>query len=124
MPDPLDFFQSLVSQIKNSGFAKNFSIVFSGAIIAQLIGFALAPVLSRIYDPTLYGIFGVFASIGGLTGSIASLRYDQAIMLTEDERNVWPLQQLCIAITFSIALLTGVGAVSYTHLTLPTKRIV
>ena len=103
------FFRNLISRIRRSGFARNFSVVFSGAVIAQLIAFGLAPVLSRIYDPTLYGIFGVFASIGAMTGSIASLRYEQAIMLTENERNVWPLQQLCIAITFSTALLTALG---------------
>lgn len=109
MRDQLKFFQSFVARIKNSSFAKNFSIVFSGAIIAQLCGFVLAPVLSRIYDPALYGIFGLFASISGLTASIASLRYEQAIMLTENERNIWPLQRLCIWITMSTALVTAIG---------------
>lgn len=101
--------RKLASRIKKSAFARNFSVVFSGTIVAQLIGFGLAPVLSRIYNPALYGIFGLFLSIAGLTANIASLRYEQAIMLTENEKNIWPLQRLCIWLTISMALLTAIG---------------
>lgn len=101
--------KQLIARLKNSGFARNFSIVFSGAIIAQLIGFALAPILGRIYDPALFGIFGLFASIAGSTGCIASLRYEQGIMLTDDERNIWALQRLSIFIALCISCMTAIG---------------
>jgi len=101
--------RKLASRIKKSAFARNFSVVFSGAVLSQAIGFALAPVLSRIYDPSLFGIFGLFTSISGLIGCVASLRYEQAIMLVEDERNIWPLQRLCICLAIVSALMTSIG---------------
>ena len=101
--------KQLITRVKNSGFARNFSIVFTGAAIAQLIGFALAPVLGRVYDPALFGIFGLFASIAGSTGCIASLRYEQGIMLTDEERNIWALQRLSIFIALIISCMTAIG---------------
>ena len=101
--------KQFITRVKSSSFARNFSIVFSGAFIAQLIGVALAPILGRIYDPAIFGIFGLFAAIAGSTGCIASLRYEQGIMLTDDERNIWPLQRLSIVIALIISCITAIG---------------
>lgn len=50
--------------MKNSSmFIKNFSTFFSGALIAQLVGFLLSPVLSRLYAPEDFAYFTVFTQI-------------------------------------------------------------
>ena len=99
----------LVQRLKRSSFARSFSVVFSGAALAQILAFALAPVLSRLYDPELFGLFGVFMSVGGTVGTIACLRYEQAIMLVEHDSEAVSLLNLSLKIALAMAGLTTIG---------------
>jgi O-antigen/teichoic acid export membrane protein len=70
-----------------SSFVSNVAKLSAGTLIAQAIGILVAPILSRLFAPEAFGLFGLFASIFGILGSIACLRYDLAIMLPkEDEK--------------------------------------
>lgn len=83
--------------------------MFSGAVLAQLAAFLLAPVLSRLYTPEHFGILGIFVSVGGTVGAVASLRYEQAIMLADSEADAWTLQKLSLQLAALIAAFCGVG---------------
>ncbi len=70
-----------------SSFVSNVAKLSAGTLISQAIGILVAPILSRLFAPEAFGLFGLFASIFGVLGSIACLRYDLAIMLPkEDEK--------------------------------------
>jgi len=46
-----------------------------------------APILHRLYAPDAYGTLAVFASITGIIGVLACLRYELAIVLPESDKD-------------------------------------
>jgi O-antigen/teichoic acid export membrane protein len=100
----------LLEIIKKSEFTKNVFILTTGSSVAQLIPFAAEPVLSRMFTPAEFGVFEIYAAIVIILGSIASARYELAILLPKLENkaiNVLGIS-LLIVITFSCAILFGI----------------
>lgn len=96
--------------------------LIAGAGAGQLIGIVTAPVITRLYSPTEYGVYSVAVSIL-IVSVIACLRYEFAILLPSEDRSAANLLALSLAIdiltslvlavvliTFGPALLTGLGA--------------
>ena len=82
-----------------SRFVRNIVVLMSGTAIAQVITVAMAPVLTRLYDPAAFGVFGVYMSVAGIAVAVATMRYDQALMLprkTEDAANLLGMSVVCV----------------------------
>lgn len=52
-----------------------------GSALGQVLAVALSPVLTRLFSPTDFGTFAVFAAVTGTLGIVASLRLDAAVPL-------------------------------------------
>lgn len=84
-------YNSIMYRLKTSAFIKNIFIVMTGTALAQLIGFALSPVISRLFTPADFGIFGSFGAIGGIFAAGITLDYSQAIMLPKERTDALDL---------------------------------
>lgn len=77
----------------------------SGTAIAQVIGFALMPVISRLFNPDDFGVLGSFNSFMLVANAAVTMQYAQAIMLPkkhEDAANVLAISIItAFLITFS-----------------------
>lgn len=95
-------------------------LVSGGAAMGQVVAVLSVPVLTRLYDPVAFGLFGVFMAISLPGSTIACLRIEQAIVLPADEDEARNLLRLCCwvapltAIVFGIAawLASGVGMIA------------
>ena len=96
-----DFF----NRARKSSFVKNVFVVISGAAIAQAIGFALTPVISRFFSPSDFGVFGSFSAILSVIGAIATLDYTQAIMLPKQKEDALNLFFVSCIATVIVTLL-------------------
>ena len=86
------------SHVAQSAFVRNVMVVMTGTAVAQVIGFALSPVVSRLYTPSDFGVFGSFGAVAGVIAAAATLEYTQAIMLPKsraDALNVFLVACLC-----------------------------
>lgn len=88
----MSFIQSKIKLLRNNHFLKDVAVLSSGTAAAQLIPFLFLPLLSRLYQPELYGILvsmvlllpsrsksRVFATIMPLWWRIAMMK--QAVLL-------------------------------------------
>jgi O-antigen/teichoic acid export membrane protein len=57
----------------------------SGTAIAQAITVAVSPLLTRLFAPQAFGTLGVYLSLLAITGAAATLRFDQALMLPQED---------------------------------------
>ncbi len=97
----------------NSSLWKGAFMMGSGAAIAQAIGVAALPVITRLYSPSDFGILGLFISIVTILLAVTSLGYEFAIPLPKQERSSFHLCVLCFVILVSTcALLSVIMAVS------------
>lgn len=106
-------FQFLLSNIGRMlpahGFARNVGILMGGTSGGQLILIAAAPILTRIYDPSDFGLLAVYSAIVSVLIVVATLRYELAISLPEDGVEAANIVALCAVVILCIAGLTALA---------------
>jgi O-antigen/teichoic acid export membrane protein len=65
--------------------------IASGAVGGQIVALSAAPILTRLYTPTDFGLYAVLLAITVTLGSIAALRYELALLLPESDRDAFSL---------------------------------
>ena len=94
---------------RKGSFFANVLTLMTGTALGQGLALAAAPLLTRLYSPEDFGTLAVYVSISAILVSLASLRYDWAILLPEDNQVAANLLVLCFAILLAMTLLTGLG---------------
>jgi len=99
----------MIRKIKpKSEFSKNTVSLISGTIIAQAIPTALAPIMTRIYSPEEYGLFALFLSIVAIFATMATGKYELAIVIPKSDKEAINLLSLSMIISIIITFLTFV----------------
>lgn len=77
----------------------------SGTAAGQIISFALAPIISRLFSPSDFGIFGSFNSVAAIIAAVSTLHYTQAIMLPKEKEDALDLFFLSCLSVVTIAFI-------------------
>jgi lipopolysaccharide exporter len=97
--------KNILARLRKSSFIRNILVVMSGTAMAQIIGFALTPIISRLFSPSDFGVFGAFTSIATIIAAGVTLQYTQAIMLPKDKGDAFHLFTVSCFCTIIIAFL-------------------
>lgn len=89
-----------------STFTGNVLKLVTGSVFAQGIGVLVAPIVARLFAPEAFGVAALFASITGIIGVVACLRYELAIMLPKTDEEAANL--LCLSLFF-VFIITGLS---------------
>ena len=90
-----------------SSFAANVSKLITGSVFAQGLGVLVAPIVARLFAPEAFGVAALFASITGIIGVVACLRYELSIMLPKTDEEAANLFGLSL---FFVLIITGISA--------------
>lgn len=93
--------------LPSGGFLRNVSVLAGGAALAQGLSILAAPLLSRLYAPEDFGVLGVYASLLAIAGVVASLRYELAIPLPEDDAVAGDVLRLALVTCVLISAVAG-----------------
>lgn len=88
-------------------FARNLSILVGGTSAAQLLMILAAPLLTRLFAPEDFGVLAVYGSLLALIGVFASLRYELAIPLPEDDAEAASVAVLSLLLVALTTVLSG-----------------
>ncbi len=94
-----------ILKLIKSDFLKNAGTLFSGSVIAQLIGFAALTALGRLYSPEDFGNIETFLKLSGVFALVAGLRYETAVVVENDKDKAEDLVRLSLFINIAISLL-------------------
>lgn len=100
-----NLFLFAINRIKKffiSDFNKNVIALAFGTSIAQIITYATYPIVSRLYTPEEFGLFGLFTSIAGMITLISTGRYELAIILPSKDKSAYHLVLLSFLINFLV----------------------
>ncbi|AKB24194.1 O-antigen flippase Wzx [Methanosarcina sp. MTP4] len=86
--------------ILNNPLYKGVFILGSGTAVAQLIGIVTMPIITRLYTPSDLGVLAVYSSILAIVGIGATLRYEFAYGLPEEDEDAVNLFGLCLILLF------------------------
>ncbi len=84
---------------------RNSSVLITGTVLAQLISILLQPFLRRFFSPEAFGIYSVYLSLVGIVAVVASLRYDDAVVLPVKDKDSANLITLSLIFNFLINLI-------------------
>lgn len=90
---------------KINDFNKNILKLMTGTTISQAIPIMISPILTRIYEPSDFGIYAMFMSIVMIFASIINARYDAAIILPRKDNDAINIFALALIISIVISLI-------------------
>ncbi len=94
-----------VRKFKENDFAKNILTLLTGTTAAQIIPFAVSPVLTRLYSPDDFGVLALFFSICSILSVVAAGRYELSIVIPEKDEEAVNIVALSIFVSVIFALL-------------------
>lgn len=98
-------------KIEKSEFGKNILLIAGGTAFAQVLGILFSPVITRIYSPEQYGILIAYTAVLSLLVISASLDYEKAIPIAEDDKMA--LNLLVVALFLLLSVVIVVTALLY-----------
>jgi O-antigen/teichoic acid export membrane protein len=106
---------ALRNRIPSRRIARAGSVLLSASAIAQLVGLAATPILSRLYDPEVFGLTATLSSWALLLSIASALRLDMAIPIAGSDSEARSLTQFALSIVTAINALfaLGLGAMVY-----------
>lgn len=93
-------------KLMNNSFQRNVFTLVMGTAFAQFFPVALSPVLTRLYSPEAFGVLAFYMSGTMVLATTATGRYEQAVILPEDDNDSLNIVLLSIIIStlFSVAI--------------------
>jgi lipopolysaccharide exporter len=99
-------FRVLISRkLPGTGFVRNVTILSGGTALGQGLFILTLPFLTRLYQPEAFGGLAAYISIFSILSVVASLRYEQAIVLPKQDGDAANLLILSLAIAGGLSLL-------------------
>jgi len=103
-------FRTIFSRsLRGRDFVRNVAVLAGGTALGQGLAVLASPLLTRLYTPSDFGILAAYTSILSILLVVASLRYELAITLPEDDETAGNLLVLSLAIVLSMATLVGLA---------------
>lgn len=96
-----------------SDFAKSVLVLTSGTVLAQVLSYALAPLITRLYTPEEMGEFGIYLRIVTFISILATARYDLSLPLPKNDSHSFQLFRLSLRIGLVTTVLTALGVFVY-----------
>lgn len=87
-----------IRDLFKSTFGKNVIMIAGGTAFAQVLGYMLSPIISRIYTPEDFGVLTVYSAILGMISLLGALSYDSAIPIAENDEKAINVLGLCLLI--------------------------
>ena len=98
------------NRLLTSAFARNVGIITLGTMLAQSIGLAVMPILSRIYTPTDFGFLALFVAVATVASTIVPLSYPIRILLPDDEDEANAVSQLSLFLSLGLGIALAILA--------------
>jgi O-antigen/teichoic acid export membrane protein len=97
----------MMNPAEHKTYLKNFTKLFSGNLIGQLLPFVFAPFIARIYSPADMAVQENFLTVVSLIGIVAMGRFEIAVVLEKKEERLNILLKLCALILGGFILLSS-----------------
>lgn len=84
---------------------KNAATYMVGSVVAQVVTLAAVPILSRLYSPDDFGLFGIFSALLSIIGVASCLRFELVIPLPKSSRQAAQIFAMGFAALFCVSVL-------------------
>jgi O-antigen/teichoic acid export membrane protein len=97
----------MIKRIRESEFYRHVLTILSGSTLAQLIPLLSEPIIVRLFTPIELGILALFLSVATIFASVATARYEMAIVLPKKDEMAINILALSLFISVLMSLFSG-----------------
>lgn len=97
----------LHTRLKAGTFARGIAGITFGTALGQLLLVAATPVITRLYPPADFGLFGVYTGVVSLAVVLGAARYELAVPMASDEREA--LYLVCLSFVVLVGTVVAVA---------------
>lgn len=90
-------------RVMSNALWKGVLVIGGGTALAQVISIISIPIITRLYDPSDFGLLGIYISVLTVLTVFTSLRYDYAIPIPELSSKAANIFALCVAILIGVS---------------------
>lgn len=101
--------KSIIYKIRENSLVKNTLKLSASNVALVFLPLLVTPILSRLYSPEEYGIWGVFSGVLFILNSFIFLSYENTIVKSNNDEEIPSLLFLCLAIAIIISLITSLA---------------
>ncbi|MDO5615015.1 MAG: oligosaccharide flippase family protein [Cruoricaptor ignavus] len=83
-------------------FKKNALVLAGGTAVSQIINVIFYPILGRLFTPEEFGVFALLNTIVSILSVIATLKYEDAILIAKTKKEVVNIISLCLLLSVGI----------------------
>lgn len=91
--------------LKEGSFASNISFISGRNAVTLVTQLVFTPLIMHLYDPAAYGTMGAVLALSAFLLPFATLQYDRAMLLAQDERDLLGLRALGNLLSLATAVL-------------------
>jgi O-antigen/teichoic acid export membrane protein len=99
--------------VGTGSFARSVLTLMTGTTLANLIPIATSPALSRLYSPSDFGLFALYAGVAALLAVAATGRYEMAIVLPAEDADAMELLGLSLLLAAAVAVVSGLAVAAF-----------
>lgn len=88
---------------------RNCTTLLSGTAVAQCITFLAYPVIARLYSSEDFGLYTTILSYIDILVILSTARYEQAIMITKDPKEIAAIVKLCRRLCLGVTALITIA---------------
>lgn len=88
-----------------SNFRRNVAQLASGTVVSQAVILLMMPVLTRALSPSSFGGLALFSSAYVVLAGVLTMKYEQAILLPDDERAAVSMTALTVQLSAVLSLM-------------------
>lgn len=86
---------------------RHISELMLGTLVGQAILILAAPLLTRLYTPSDYGVLATYSALVVILSVVVTLRYELALLLPRDPEEAEQLSSVSVMMVAALSLLTG-----------------
>lgn len=101
----------LRKKLEGRDFLRHVLVLMSGTAVAQVLPLLASPIISRLYSPYEVGVYTAFMSIVAMLMTIATWRYDLAIVLPDKPEDARALVKVATGLSTVTCVVVGLGLV-------------
>lgn len=99
----------MLNLVRLNSLTRDFATLAGGTAIAQALGVALAPLITRIYSTEAIGVHGVFASLLAIVGVASTAAYSLAVVLPDRDEDAVRIGLVSVLATLLVSAVTASG---------------
>lgn len=100
--------KKIINSIYSSTLVKNTLKLSASNVALMFLPLIVTPILSRLYTPEEYGVWGVFSGVLFILNSFIFLSYENTIVKSNNDDEIPSLLILCLGVSIMISLLSSV----------------